>query len=839
MKEPDELPKFYDSNSALKQAKSDFRQLLKHYNIMQEGAQSTGDTDIRYLKEQAKAKKDSTKRELMTLMKQNLAKLEKGHARVRQAKAQNKRIKECYLQIAETFKNSFTPLQEYSAVINQAFTMKNNISQLNKSLKQFVNLGEEVSMLVADLDDPQKIIDVYKKLVILINLRRSLIAKFKESDTLDEGDNPIKLKKLEKEFTGIKILEEKFFEKMHGFMENHQFIIQKQPAYFIKIMRIIECDNKISQMKITSKPFQTIQEEVEGIEETKEPTSTGAQEENHSFGLKESCTKEISKTVQKQAKDAYEKAFTVESIIDISERLIKSLNNVEKDLGHVFPPSYNISHIYFYAYKEVILEKINPYISNMEKIIENGDKSLLLLLVAFVDTSEQILTKLDIKDEALISIKAQLSRFIPTFLDHIEHLLEDLLLGIRKQFYSEYDKLISVRESNIGMARRSEIDRLWTNMPDDIFTFIQKQFDIVAERLSGSHLFEVLKSSLSRVGWLMNNLSEKAEKIIFDVAMNGPSKESKGFEGFMIYINDFNEIINIFEDFFQEYVIAKISESEKEEEKRAIAKERVQNILTTTYRDILKARNDMTAKLPRYVLIHDLEREDFIYLFTKRWENNKGEDTISNVLATIMEYITEIDACFKEGGNKNLLKTVTGQFLSKIISEAYFLKLLISINKRNNLKIQLPDDEYIASLLPFTFAESQLKPKSSNRIIKDGNDYFHSVTMLIEGIQQDKDTFQSFRERNTSSVGSSVYSTILTQFSSVVLILSMIYNSTTDIEEIMHLLPDYIQSFKKIPYSKELLIAMINIDPSKISSKVIAKQFEEILNKFDTLNGAN
>ena len=173
-------------------------------------------------------------------MKQNISKLEKGYGRIRQAKAQNKRIKECYYQIAETFKESFTSLQDYSVIINQAFTMKNNISQLNKSLKQFVNLGEEVNTLVEELDDSEKIIDVYKRLVILIKLKRSLIAKFQESDFVNEESSKKKLEKLEKEFTGIKLLEEKFIEKMHGFMKNHQFIIQKQPAHFIKIMRIIE-----------------------------------------------------------------------------------------------------------------------------------------------------------------------------------------------------------------------------------------------------------------------------------------------------------------------------------------------------------------------------------------------------------------------------------------------------------------------------------------------------------------------------------------------------------------------------------------------------------------------
>jgi hypothetical protein len=229
--------------------------------------------------------------------------------------------------------------------------------------------------------------------------------------------------------------------------------------------------------------------------------------------LKESCVKVLSDTVKGQALEAYKTAYSVDEIIDVSERLIKSLKHVSRDLGQVFPPSYNIANIYFYAYKDVILMKINPYVENMDRLIENGDKGLLLLLVAFVDSSEEILIHLNIEDDALYAIKAQLSRFVPVFLEHIEALLEDLLIGIRKQFYQQYDKIISMRESNIGLERQSEIEKLWTTMPDDIFVFIQKQFDLVSDRLSGSHLFEVLKSSVSRITWLMNNLLEKAENV--------------------------------------------------------------------------------------------------------------------------------------------------------------------------------------------------------------------------------------------------------------------------------------------------------------------------------------
>lgn len=112
----------------------------------------------------------------------------------------------------------------------------------------------------------------------------------------------------------------------------------------------------------------------------------------------------------------------------------------------------------------------------------------------------------------------------------------------------------------------------------------------------------------------------------------------------MIYINDINEIISIYEDFFQEYVITKVSESEKDEEKSGMAKERANIIFYTTYREILQSRHEMVRKLPRYVLIHDLEREDFLFLFTQKWEKQKGESIVSNVLATIMDYMREINA---------------------------------------------------------------------------------------------------------------------------------------------------------------------------------------------------
>jgi aspartate/tyrosine/aromatic aminotransferase len=106
--------------------------------------------------------------------------------------------------------------------------------------------------------------------------------------------------------------------------------------------------------------------------------------------------------------------------------------------------------------------------------------------------------------------------------------------------------------------------------------------------------------------------------------------------------------------------------------------------------------------------------------------------------------------------------------------------------------------------------------------------------MLIEGIQRDKDTFQAFRERNTDLITSSICNKVLSQYSVVIMILSTIYSSTDHILEILELLPDYIQSFSKVPYSRQLLMAMIKVNPSKIT-KQLGPQVEAIMDRFEEL----
>ena len=243
------------------------------------------------------------------------------------------------MQVSEVFYEHFTPLESFSTIVNQIFNMKNNVSQLNNALKQFVSLGAEVNTLIEDLSDSKKILDVYKRLMILIKLRKSLISRFKNTDYMKNRHSDLKIQDLEDKLSGIKELEEKFRDKMKSFMQNHQIIIPKQPAFWIKIMRIIECDGRINEINSKPQELKTIQEEVEGTdEESKRGFSTfkskyddiDFEKPEDEMDLKEFCLKHLNDTVKNQASEAYKTAYDVDSIVDISERLIYSLSNVDK-----------------------------------------------------------------------------------------------------------------------------------------------------------------------------------------------------------------------------------------------------------------------------------------------------------------------------------------------------------------------------------------------------------------------------------------------------------------------------------------------------------------------------
>lgn len=100
-------------------------------------------------------------------------------------------------------------------------------------------LRSEVEHLISDLSDPRKFMEVYKRLVILIRLKNSLLSRLRPEDFIIDDDDEDSSGFAE-EVQNIQELEHKFIEKMHGYMENHQFIIQKQPDYFKKIMNVIE-----------------------------------------------------------------------------------------------------------------------------------------------------------------------------------------------------------------------------------------------------------------------------------------------------------------------------------------------------------------------------------------------------------------------------------------------------------------------------------------------------------------------------------------------------------------------------------------------------------------------
>ena len=83
-------------------------------------------------------------------------------------------------------------------------------------------------------------------------------------------------------------------------------------------------------------------------------------------------------------------------------------------------------------------------------------------------------------------------------------------------------------------------------------------------------------------------------------------------------------------------------------------------------------------------------------------------------------------------------------------------------------------------------------------IVKHGYGYYHSVTLLVEGIQKDKDILQAFKNQGRIEVSNSLLSKILDQYSIVIMILSKLNTSREDILEILDLLPEYTKNFSHV-----------------------------------------
>ena len=162
-----------------------------------------------------------------------------------------------------------------------------------------------------------------------------------------------------------------------------------------------------------------------------------------------------------------------------------------------------------------------------------------------MEVVEEVFARLGVEDEEMVRIRMALTRYVPQFQEHVEGKLEEWFGGILKQMNKQVHEALHQK----GVTREKKLS---TTLPEDLFGVMAKQIDIVAGRLRGEHLFEVLKATL-----------EHAVGLVTDLVSNAPDWRAEGgdmaFQKMCILMNDFANTVNEFEGFKSE-CLAKFDE---------------------------------------------------------------------------------------------------------------------------------------------------------------------------------------------------------------------------------------------------------------------------------------
>ena len=86
-------------------------------------------------------------------------------------------------------------------------------------------------------------------------------------------------------------------------------------------------------------------------------------------------------------------------MIETCKTSITSLIDVSDTLKPIFPPDWGIMNLYYTNFKEIIYERIQPYIENMDKHVES-DHGLLLSCLDFAMACKNVSAHIGIEDQS-------------------------------------------------------------------------------------------------------------------------------------------------------------------------------------------------------------------------------------------------------------------------------------------------------------------------------------------------------------------------------------------------------------------------------------------------------
>lgn len=380
--------------------------------------------------------------------------------------AQYKEMEE-YWSSAKEFHESFH-------IYDEILEVRKNVKLVLEQIQDFLNISAQLEDLSALADDPASFEFVQVKLINMEEMKMSIQSKMKG------GKESEALAAFQKQFDELDRFIEAFNHKIFANIANCIELSQKDPKTLLKSLKLVENADKVLESK--GKPPRFF----------------------------EKCKEFLKKSIKGRFDKMFSNCSELEAFLQTAKESVNDLVEVYTNCTKLFPERYKIFEFWEGIYKECIEEKLLPLLSEEEKMKENPGN--VIILMSWLDEYEALLNDFGasvgdysvlkavkrsfpfVFTKTVVRSKQKIKSFMPFFMEHIESLMKEWIA-----------KIFRLDRENQTLPKLSELEAsgadIESNFPEDLFTFLNKQLDLIGGKMKGEAFLEVLKVRLPSDYW--------------------------------------------------------------------------------------------------------------------------------------------------------------------------------------------------------------------------------------------------------------------------------------------------------------------------------------------------
>ncbi|KAJ3426563.1 exocyst complex component [Anaeramoeba flamelloides] len=628
-------------------------------------------------KEDCKNEKESVDYRLLSLVRSQITKIEKGTGGIKKSYDTIKKIESNFKLICELSKNSAVLIDNYDTIRN-ANKIKRNLKRTSEELTGILEIPEKIENVEILLEQDESMFKIYTELCHLMKFRKQcyiLIEKKTDNEEVkvDRFDKPfvfspekVKQSPLMIHLKKIKELSDEFLEKLWGQVEDILPLSQDDPTAVIQTMKVIYVEDQIHASLVDELDYKA----------------------TFQYHLKNFVVSRFQKA-KHNAENIHEQLKEVTEVI-------QDLEKIQTYVEPCVPKVYNITEFFANLYHNQIYLMLSNFKKKQTKLSVDG----ILSLINWVKKYRETLMKLEIP-ESNPPLLEDLGFFIKEYVSHMKKNMKQWSLNIlkidnKKCENSDFSKTYS------------------TSTPVDLFISVNTQIETAYKTGGGGFfLFEMACAVAEVLTFFQNklrgNLSEEKNNQNFDylcATMNDADKcreSTMNLKDYLlthldplwekrVFTYDFDDEDDDYNENNENNNKDQEIEEEREIEKEnfEIQKQNTRILNLDTVGDGFSELSKNSINRMIKLFYNDLE-ETFNSLFSEQWYDEESELISTTIIETFRDYLKSM-----KGGAifTHLFKKIVNQTIDLFLIQ--YLTHLMNGQKKleeNTEKIIIEDIE--------------------------------------------------------------------------------------------------------------------------------------------------